>query len=121
VVWQESADPSGRPATAPGCRPPALRLSDGGQLFDLFGTQFTLVDLTGHGDGKPLVSSAEARRIPMTHLTIADDAVRDGWASRLVLVRPDQRIAWRADRPPADWNTVLDVVTGHRPQEYVNA
>jgi hypothetical protein len=38
-----------------------------------------------------------------------------------VLVRPDQYVAWHADRSPSDWEAVLDVVTGHRRQEYANA
>jgi hypothetical protein len=56
----------------------------------------------------------------VTHLAITDPSVRAGWRSRLVLVRPDQHIAWRADDAPSDWQRVLDVVTGHRAQDHVN-
>ena len=86
----------------------------------LLGPQFTLVDLSDDGSGTPLVASARARGIPMAHLTVPDAAVRAVWASRLVLVRPDQHIAWRTDDPPADWGLVLDVVTGQRRQNHVN-
>jgi len=122
VVWQEVPDHRGRctTMTLPGTRPPAVRLPDGEQLFDRLGPQFTLVDLTDDALGAPLVASATARGIPMTHLTVTDAAVRASWASRLVLVRPDQHIAWRTDEPPSDWDVVLDVVTGHQRQDHVN-
>jgi 2-polyprenyl-6-methoxyphenol hydroxylase-like FAD-dependent oxidoreductase len=117
VVWQEPHAPS---LTSPGVRPPAIRLSGGDQLFDRFGPQFTLVDLTDDATGSPMVASAKARGIPMTHLAVDDAAVRAAWASELVLVRPDQHIAWRTDDGRSDWDVVLDVVTGHKAQDHVN-
>ena len=122
VVWQESGDPPARgdgatPATRPGARSPAVRLADGEQIFDRLGPEFTLVDLSGTGTGTPLVASARARGIPMTHLSVPDAAVRASWQSRLVLVRPDQHVAWRAAGTHDDWDAVLDVVTGRRAQD----
>lgn len=119
VVWQPR-HPGPPPATAPGARPPAVRLSDGGQLFDRLGPQFTLVDLSEDDGGTPMVAEARARGIPMTHLSLTDAAVRASWDSRLVLVRPDQHIAWCGDVSPSDWDRVLDVVTGQRAQDHVN-
>jgi hypothetical protein len=55
----------------------------------------------------------------MTHLAVTDAAVRTAWASELVLVRPDQHIAWRTGGG-SGWDVVLDVVTGHRAQDHVN-
>ena len=123
VVWQEAHGHSRHPAattTRPGTRPPAVRLPDGEELFDRLGPQFTLVDFTDDATGTPLVNSAKARGIPMTHLTVTDAAVRASWESRLVLVRPDQHIAWRTDDTPSNWDVVLDVVTGHQQQDHVN-
>ncbi|GAA2522616.1 FAD-dependent oxidoreductase [Winogradskya humida] len=121
VVWQEIGDPAdGQVTTAPGARPPALRMADGGQLFDRLGPQFTLVDLTDRADGTPLVAAATARGIPMKHLTITEAVVRARWESGLVLVRPDQHVAWRSGAEPSDWEAVLDVVTGRAGQEHVN-
>ena len=119
VVWHEPAEaPSwqwGRivPTTWPGGRAPAVRLADGSQLFDRFGPGFTLVDLSGRGTGAALVAAAVARGIPMVHLPVADAAVRACWERDLVLVRPDQHVAWRDDLAPADWDGVLDRVTGN--------
>ncbi|GAB3174234.1 FAD-dependent oxidoreductase [Myceligenerans halotolerans] len=104
------------PTTWPGGRAPSLRLADGTALYGRFGPGLTLVDLTGSRAGAPLVERAVARRIPMTHLAIDDDAVRRAWESDLVLVRPDQHVAWRGDataaRDEAAWDEVLDVIGG---------
>jgi 2-polyprenyl-6-methoxyphenol hydroxylase-like FAD-dependent oxidoreductase len=103
-------------STWPGCRAPALVLADGGQLFDRFGSGFTLVDLSGAGAGEALVARARLRGIPMTLLAFDDAAVRRCWERDLVLVRPDHYVAWRDDVPPAHWDTVLDVVCGREAQ-----
>jgi 2-polyprenyl-6-methoxyphenol hydroxylase-like FAD-dependent oxidoreductase/ketosteroid isomerase-like protein len=120
VVWHEDTDaPSWHwrrivPTTWPGGRVPAVRLADGGELFDRFGTGFTLVDLSGRDVGAPLVAEAVARGIPMTHLPVDDAAVRACWERDLVLVRPDQHAAWRDDTAAVDWTDVLDRVTGQQ-------
>jgi hypothetical protein len=119
VIWREPALAETSSATRPGARPPAVRLPGGDQLFDRLGPEFTLIDLTPRADGRSLVAAAVARGIPMTHLPITDPAVRTGWAGRLVLIRPDQHIAWRGDAA-GEWHPVLDVVTGHRQQDHVN-
>jgi hypothetical protein len=122
VLWQEPpAIRPGRRGVRLGRRPPAVRLTGGEPLLDRLGPQFTLIDLTDRASGQPLVDAATGHGIPMTHLRVADAAVRASWASRLVLVRPDQHVAWHADRSPSDWEAVLDVVTGRRPQDHVNA
>jgi 2-polyprenyl-6-methoxyphenol hydroxylase-like FAD-dependent oxidoreductase len=102
------------PTTWPGVRAPAVRLADGSQLFDLFGPNFTLVDLTRNADGAPLVRHARRRGVPVTHLHVPDPAIRACWQRRLVLVRPDHHIAWRGNRPPDDWAAVLDLVSGQK-------
>ncbi len=119
VVWREETEPPSWqwrrivPTTWPGGRAPAVRLADGTELFDRFGHAFTLVDLSGQGTGAPLVAQATGRGIPMTYLPVDDPAVRACWERQLVLVRPDEHVAWRGDTTPADWGAVLDRVTGH--------
>ncbi|AGL18892.1 monooxygenase FAD-binding protein [Actinoplanes sp. N902-109] len=104
--------PTGAAGALPGSRPPAVRMADGEQLFDRLGPQFTLVDLTERETGGPLVATAGKRGIPMKHLTVKDAPVRASWVSELVLVRPDQHVAWCSGGAPADWELVLDAVTG---------
>ncbi|MER7282876.1 FAD-dependent monooxygenase [Dactylosporangium sp. NPDC000244] len=102
------------PSTWPGARPPAVRLADGGQLFDRLGPQLTLVDLTDDARGRALAGVARTRGLPVAHLPVFDPAVRACWGRRLVLVRPDQHVAWRDDTVPEDWDAILDHVCGRR-------
>jgi 2-polyprenyl-6-methoxyphenol hydroxylase-like FAD-dependent oxidoreductase len=104
------------PTTWPGGRAPAVRLDDGTALFDRLGTGFTLVDLSGTAAGKGVLDAAQQRGVPLAYLPIADPGVSPVWERELVLVRPDQHVAWRGSAPPADpagWDAVLDRVTGH--------
>lgn len=100
------------PTTWPGGRPPAVRLADGRPLFDTLGTAFTLVDTTAAGDGKALADHANRVGVPITHLPTGDPAVAACWEQPLVLVRPDQHVAWRGAAPPSDWDAVLARMTG---------
>jgi 2-polyprenyl-6-methoxyphenol hydroxylase-like FAD-dependent oxidoreductase len=99
-------------STWPGGRAPSLRLDGGVQLFDRFGSGYTLVDLSGRSAGEPLVKEAHRRGVPMTYLAVDDDAVRSCWERELVLVRPDHYVAWRDDCAPVDWDRILDRVCG---------
>jgi hypothetical protein len=107
-------DPDDRAPARPGDRLPALRLRGGDELLDRLGPEFTLLDLTPGEDGRKLALTAADRGVPMTHLPIAGAAVAPPWEHRLLLVRPDQHIAWAAGAAPRDWDAVLDVVTGHK-------
>ncbi|WIM94366.1 FAD-dependent monooxygenase [Actinoplanes oblitus] len=83
---------------------------------DWLGPQFTLVDATESGSGRALVATARTRGIPMTHLAVADAPPRNRWPDRLVLIRPDQLVAWQSAGETADWDGVLDRVTGRPPR-----
>ncbi|SIO88807.1 FAD-dependent monooxygenase [Nocardiopsis sp. JB363] len=100
------------PTTWPGGRPPHVRLQDGTPLFDLLGAEFTLVDFGADGAGTAAVEAAEKRGMPLLHLPVSDPWARSVWGHDLVLVRPDQHVAWRGATPPEDWGTVLDAVRG---------
>ncbi|MFI5910825.1 FAD-dependent monooxygenase [Dactylosporangium sp. NPDC051541] len=95
-----------------GGRAPAARLDGGEALADRFGRELTLVDLTGELAGARLAAAAARRGIPVTHLPVADESVRSQWDRPLALVRPDGHVAWCADTVPADWDAVLDLVSG---------
>jgi hypothetical protein len=120
VVWPEKGSPPSwywdriNPTTWPGCRVPAVRLSNGDQVLDRLGDELCLVDLSGQNIGETLVKEARQRGIPMNHLPLTDAAVRACWERDLVLVRPDQHVAWRDDDVPHNCEDVLDRVTGHR-------
>jgi 2-polyprenyl-6-methoxyphenol hydroxylase-like FAD-dependent oxidoreductase len=101
------------PSTWPGARVPSLFLADGSALFDHFGKGFTLVDFADAGAA--LVQVAQAKGIPMKYLPINAAAVRAAWQRQLVLVRPDQHVAWRSDTVPDanEWTRVLNHVCGN--------
>ncbi|MFI7546111.1 FAD-dependent monooxygenase [Actinoplanes sp. NPDC049599] len=101
-----------RPSTWPGARPPSLLLADGTQLFDRFGPEFTLVDTAGDGRAEPLLAAAGERGLPVRHVVIQEPRVRELWERDLVLVRPDQHVAWRGDTVGDDPAAVIDRVRG---------
>ena len=63
-------------------------------------------------DGASLLSAAAARGVPLSVVTTADDALRDLYQRDLVLVRPDQHIAWRGNGEPADADALIARVIG---------
>jgi 2-polyprenyl-6-methoxyphenol hydroxylase-like FAD-dependent oxidoreductase len=105
------------PAAIAGHRAPHLWLRDGTALGDHFGVDFTLLDLGAEpGEVASIVAAMRAATTPMAVLAVADEAVRQAYAARLVLVRPDHIVAWRGDRAPADPGRLAAVVTGRRAQ-----
>ncbi len=110
------AGPSHRyiPGTVPGARPPSVFLPDGTALFDLFGPGFTLLRFTDV-DVTQLVSAAADRGVPLAVVDVRDPHTRRLYERDLVLVRPDQHVAWRGDGSPADAVAVIDRVRGAHP------
>ena len=121
IVWADGTpappDPS-HPYTQtarPGARAPHVWLADGRSTLDLFGRGFVLLRL---GD-KPLPAAniaraAEAHGVPLTAIDIAEPEVLTDCERRLVLVRPDGHVAWRADEAPADAGALIDVIRGQQ-------
>ncbi|CAM5683350.1 putative polyketide hydroxylase [Streptomyces avidinii] len=106
------------PSGVPGGRAPHLWLGDGrgegDSLYDRLGTGFTLLSLCAlHQDTSGLEAAAAASGIPLTVLRVQDPAARELYERDLVLVRPDQHVAWRGNRPPRDPEALLARVTGH--------
>jgi 2-polyprenyl-6-methoxyphenol hydroxylase-like FAD-dependent oxidoreductase len=96
----------------PGGRAPAVRLADGDQLFDRFGPGFTVVDFSGTGTGRLMASELAGRGVPTAYLPLSDHQASRIWRYPLVLIRPDQHVAWRGTGLPPDMDAVLDKVTG---------
>jgi 2-polyprenyl-6-methoxyphenol hydroxylase-like FAD-dependent oxidoreductase len=67
-------------------------------------------------DVAPLRDAAAARGIPLATVCMPDARLREAYGARLVLVRPDQFVAWRGDSAPADPDALLDKVTGRDTQ-----
>ncbi|MGE5146602.1 MAG: FAD-dependent oxidoreductase [Candidatus Eiseniibacteriota bacterium] len=97
----------------PGGRAPHGWLTPGRSTLDLFGDGFVLLRFGGKdADVTALVDAARTRGLPLAVTDIADPALARLYERRLVLVRPDGHVAWRADRAPDDAGAVLDRVRG---------
>ncbi|WBB50428.1 FAD-dependent monooxygenase [Verrucosispora sp. WMMA2044] len=105
------------PTTWPGSRPPSLRLHTGELIFDHLGQRFTLVDFAGDGRADGLLNAASAQGMPLHHTVVTDDSARQRWERDLVLVRPDQHVAWRGNRSPVDATAVVRRILGVTPAQ----
>lgn len=101
------------PDAKPGHRLPHVWLDDGASLFDRLGREFTLVTTRRSARVEPIVEAASRRHVPLQVLTAAELAEYAGAA--MVLVRPDQHVAWRGDNAPDDPIKLIDTVRGERP------
>jgi 2-polyprenyl-6-methoxyphenol hydroxylase-like FAD-dependent oxidoreductase len=100
------------PLARPGHRAPHAWLDDGRPLIDALGPGLTLLDLgAGEGEVAAFDAACAARGVPLEVLAIADPATAERYEAPLVLVRPDQHVAWRG-AGAADALAVIDAVRG---------
>ena len=99
----------------PGSRAPHVWLATGESTLDLFGREFVLLRF---GVSPPDVSALEAAAgrvgLPVKVVDLIHPEAQATYERRLVLVRPDGSVAWRADALPADVEGLIDVVRGVR-------
>jgi hypothetical protein len=97
----------------PGARAPHVWLKDGRSTLDLFGHGFVLLRLGSSPPGAANIeAAAKARGVPLTTIALDEPDVLAAYDNRLVLVRPDGHVAWRADEAPADASGLIDTVRG---------
>lgn len=101
------------PTARPASRAPHVWLAEGRSTLDLFGRGFVLLRL---GAAPPaadaLVAAAKATGLPLEVVDIVHAEAEALYQRRLVLVRPDGTVAWRADAVPADAARIVDTVRG---------
>jgi hypothetical protein len=91
-------------------------LADGRSTLDLYGRGFVLLRLGADAPaGGALQRAARERRVPLEVVAIEAPEVLQAYERRLVLVRPDGHVAWRADAEPADADAIIDRVRGVLP------
>jgi 2-polyprenyl-6-methoxyphenol hydroxylase-like FAD-dependent oxidoreductase len=101
------------PSAHPGCLAPHIWLEDGSSLYDHFGDGFTLLVTDDSEAGVAAFAAVMAQRnVPLKVLTPGDNRLRERYQARLALIRPDQHVAWRGDRLPANLSAFIDCVTG---------
>jgi 2-polyprenyl-6-methoxyphenol hydroxylase-like FAD-dependent oxidoreductase len=115
IIADGTAPPPDRPnlyvpTACPGGRPPHLWLADGRSLFDALGFEWTLLMLGGTAGPR---FEHEARRLglPLTLLELKTEEARELYGADLVLIRPDQIVAWRGNDEGAA-AAVLSRLTG---------
>jgi 2-polyprenyl-6-methoxyphenol hydroxylase-like FAD-dependent oxidoreductase len=85
------------PSGCPGGRAPHLWLSPNESLYDTFGFEWTLLRLSRAATGQQIVRAASDARISLKVVDLFCEDVRDLYRANLVLIRPDQIVAWRGD------------------------
>lgn len=88
-------------SSSPGCLLPHAWLSDGTSLYDLLGADYTVLVAPGVSrDELDAVADAVAT-VPLSsvvrRLELQDVHATLTWDATIVLVRPDQHVAWRGD------------------------
>jgi 2-polyprenyl-6-methoxyphenol hydroxylase-like FAD-dependent oxidoreductase len=95
------------PSACPGGRPPHAWLDDGRSLYDTFNLEWTLLVL---GEDAPDASgferAAQQRGLDLKVVRHASPALCDLYEAPLVLIRPDQIVAWRGQ----DGHTASEVL-----------
>ena len=100
----------------PGARAPHVWLADRRSTLDLYGRGFVLLRLGADAPaGEGLQRAARERNVPLEVVALAAPEVLKAYERRLVLVRPDGHVAWRADAEPADAHAIIDRVRGVLP------
>ena len=101
------------PSARPGTRAPHAWLAEGKSTLDLFGDGFTLLRFGAtKADATGIANAAATRGVPLRIEDIADDEIARVYERKLVLVRPDDHIAWRGDTCPDDPLALIDRVRG---------
>ena len=89
-------------STVPGCRAPHFWLKDGRSLYDALGPEYTLLVLDRDVEWQGLAEASIAVGLPLSVLEIAPGDADSVYEEKLVIVRPDQHVAWRGDEAPDD-------------------
>ncbi len=94
-----------------GHRAPHAWLDDGRSTIDLFGDGYVLLRFDATIDGTTLLNAATALGVNVTLVDIADPEIAHLYERRLVLVRPDAHVCWRADSAPQDTEAAQVIAT----------
>src|SRR5690606_12296667 len=84
------------PTAAPGGRAPHLWIDAATSLYDLFGFEWTLLRLgPTPPSGEAIISAASDAGMDLTIVDNAAPELESLYEAPLVLIRPDQIVAWR--------------------------
>jgi hypothetical protein len=98
--------------TVPGCRVPHVWVEGRRSLYNAMGGDYALLRLDPTARVAGVVAAAAQRGLPLDVLDVRSPEVSELYRHKLVLVRPDQHVAWRGDAEPADPLDLVDLVRG---------
>lgn len=104
------------PSTWPGMRAPHVVLKDGTAIFDSMGPLYTLVEFANNCGSDLLLEAAKQRGLPLKLLRLeGEELAFKVWGERLVLVRPDFHVAWRASEVKTlkDAERIIAIIGGY--------
>jgi 2-polyprenyl-6-methoxyphenol hydroxylase-like FAD-dependent oxidoreductase len=102
-------------STVPGCRAPHVWLAGKRSLYDALGAGYTLIRFDPAAGVTGILEAAARRNVPLDVLDVDAPDARALYAHKLVLVRPDQHVAWRGNEEPPAPEDLIDLVRGARP------
>jgi 2-polyprenyl-6-methoxyphenol hydroxylase-like FAD-dependent oxidoreductase len=102
-------------STVPGCRAPHMWLEDRRSLYDALGSDHTLLRFDSRAKVDGIVKAAAERKVPLAVLDVKTSRRQELYRHKLVLVRPDQHVAWRGNEEPAVPLDLIDLVRGAGP------
>ncbi len=101
------------PSTIPGGRLPHYWIGDKESIFDKLGPWFNVLKI---GPEAPSVAAFEKAAadlcIPIRIVEVAEPGTLRLYGSNILLVRPDQHIAWRGNVVPEDVYSLMEVIVG---------
>jgi FAD binding domain-containing protein/aromatic ring hydroxylase-like protein len=100
-----------RPSAHPGARLPHAWLDDGRSIYDRLGPEFSVVSFGPRPD--TFIAAAARIGTPMTIVDLASRRdLRAAYGADLLLVRPDQHVAWRG-HDARDAQSILERALGY--------
>jgi 2-polyprenyl-6-methoxyphenol hydroxylase-like FAD-dependent oxidoreductase len=120
IICFESAAPPGSsvwnysPTTYVGYRAPHVFLEDGSAIYDHFGSGFTLINFADH-DTSLFEQAAASCGMPLQVLELDEEHAHSIYKKDLLLIRPDQHVAWRGNASPpvpGEAERVINLVRG---------
>ncbi len=97
----------------PGHHLPPRPLSSGGDVFDELGRGFTVLAFDGDDEtARAFEREAAALDVPLKAIRDTFEGGREAYGSPLILVRPDQYVAWTGERRPGDVAGLIRKVAG---------
>ena len=103
-----------RPTAAPGCRLPHRWFGPRDSLYDHLACEFSLVGDLSTQAGRCLVAAARSQGVPLGLIDAPGRDWRELFGAAVVIVRPDQHVAWRGDETD-DPDEVIRRAVGYLP------